>query len=96
MLGDALCEGFSRVRREVSQVYRPHSAPNNDVAAGVLLKFAEEDKGFGEALVPGAGEHGKSTWSSREDCEVHVVTITRHACHANKRPVDSVRKLEVT
>ena len=66
MLGDALCEGFSRVRREVSQVCRPHSAPNNDVAAGVPLKFAEEDKDFGEALVPGAGEHGESTWSSRD------------------------------
>ena len=96
MLGDALCEGFSRVRREVSQVCRPHSAPNNDVAAGVPLKFAEEDKGFGEALVlvantaraPGHHETRES-----EDCEVHdVVTITRHACHAN----DSVRKLEVT
>ena len=65
------CVKASRVSvLKVSRVCRPRSASDNDVAgARVPLKFAEEDKDFCEALVPGAGERGEGTWSSWKDCK---------------------------
>ena len=46
------------------------------------MKFAEEDKDFCEAPVPGAGERGESTGhhgkTARKNDDIHVVTVTRH------------------